>query len=271
VAVGACLALAEAGRVRIGAVAGAALASGLIQIGTNLYNDAADHARGADGPGRIGPPRMTAMGLLKGAEVARAAIAAFGLAALLGVGLIVVGGWPIVALGLVSLVCGFVYSGGPLPISHTPLGEALVVLFFGVAAVAGTYWLAADAFAPATVVAGVAIGLFAAAVLLANNHRDRAEDARAGRRTLAILLGPRATRAVYAALILAPFGLLVPLAQAAQTSRIYFAFLAFPLAAYQAVRFAREPIGRGLNAILAATARTQALYAALLCFGLLWR
>lgn len=270
VAVGACLAWGETGRARPVTVAAAALAAVLIQIGANLYNDAADHLGGADGPGRLGPPRMTAQGLLDATEVACAALAAFGLAAALGVGLIWVGGWPILGIGVLSLVCGLGYSGGPYPISHSPFGELFVILFFGVAAVGGTYWLAAGEYGAAPATAGVAIGLFAAAALTVNNHRDREEDTRAGRYTLAIALGPSATRAVYAALMLAPFGLLLLVGRLAPIPHVQLAFAALPVAAALVLRFAREPPGRGFNAILARTAQTQALFAALLSVGAIW-
>ena len=270
VAVGACLAWSETGRMRPLVVAGAAAASALIQVGTNLYNDAADHRRGGDGPARLGPPRMTGQGALGEADVVRAAFGAFAAAALLGVWLVFVGGWAILGLGLLSLLCGLGYSGGPYPISHSPLGEAFVVLFFGVAAVGGTYWLAAGEYGFAPALAGLAVGLFAAAVLTVNNHRDRDEDARVGRHTLAIALGPRATGAFYAALVLAPFPLLALLAKAAASAHLSLALAALPLAAALALRFAREPPGRGFNVILAQTAQLEMLFAALLCFGVLW-
>lgn len=144
--------------------------------------------------------------------------------------------------------------GGPFPISYTPLGELFVLAFFGVAGVAGTYWLACGAIAPAPIVAGVAIGLFAAAVLPVNNHRDRLEDARAGRRTVAILIGPDATRWLYAALMLAPFLALAPLMRLMPDAHVGAAILCAPFAFAIVVRFFREPPGRGLNVILARTA-----------------
>ena len=124
--------------------------------------------------------------------MASAAFHCFGAAAGAGLFLVFVGGWPILALGVASLVCGWAYSDGPAPIAYSALGEVFVLLFFGIFAVAGTVWLAAGSVGTASVLAGAALGLFAAAVLMVNNHRDRAEDARVGRRTLAILVGPGA-------------------------------------------------------------------------------
>ena len=271
VAAGACLALNVTGKLRPAPVIAAALAAALIQIGTNLYNDAADHVQGGDGPARLGPLRATAQGWLDARDVVRAALAAFAMAALLGVGLVWAGGWPILAIGATALLCGLGYSAGPYPISHSPFGEVFVVLFFGLAAVGGTYALAAGEYGLAPAVAGVAIGLFAAAVLTVNNHRDREEDAKSGRYTLAIALGPQSARVLYAAQVSAPFALLVPLAPLAPSAHVYLALLALPAAAFMAARMAREPEGRGLNRILAGTARLQALFAALLCLGALWR
>ncbi|RBP14435.1 1,4-dihydroxy-2-naphthoate prenyltransferase [Roseiarcus fermentans] len=246
----------------------AALASALIQIGANLYNDAADSRRGADGAARVGPPRVTALGLIDGERVAAAAFACFGAAALAGLYLVLVGGWPILALGLASLVCGWGYSGGPAPIAYTPYGEVFVLLFFGIFAVTGTSWLAAQTVGAASLLAGAALGLFAAAVLLVNNHRDRVEDTRAGRRTLAILIGAERARWLYAALILTPFLLLWPIALALPGQRVWPALTALPFALIVIARLWREPPGRGLNAVLALTAQVQSVYALLLAVGL---
>ena len=186
---------AERGTFRVDVTLAAMLGAGAIQLGTNLWNDAADAASGVDSPDRLGPPRMVALGLLDGAEVKRAALASFCLAAVAGLYLAAIGGWPVVAVGLVSLLLGYAYSMGPRPLSGLPFGELLVVLFFGLVAVSTTAWLqAVDPFAPRTAILGLTIGLPAAAVLMLNNHRDRAQDARAGRRTLAIVIGAPASR-----------------------------------------------------------------------------
>lgn len=271
VAVGAALASAHGGSFRWCAVVIALLASALIQIGTNLHNDAADGARGGDGPERLGPRRVTAAGLLAAPTVEKAAAACFSGAALGGLYLVWLGGWPILILGLVSILCGWLYSSGPRPISATPLGEIFVIAFFGLGATCGTYFLAIERLDGVALYAGAALGLFAAAVLLVNNHRDRVEDARNGRRTLAIVLGPRASGALYAGLMLAPFGLLLPIASRLSaspvTSPVLAALAAAPFALWLIRRFLREPAGPGFNLILARTAQCQALFAALLCLG----
>lgn len=241
----------------------------LIQAGTNLYNDAADSERGLDTAGRVGPPRVTAEGWASAAQVKRGAWACFGMAALIGVFLVVEGGWPILLLGALSILAGWAYTGGPLPIAYTPLGEMFVLLFFGVAAVCGTVWLQAGAVSGAALAAGAAIGLQAAAVLHVNNHRDRESDARAGRRTLAIVAGEDAATPIYAAFLLSAFGFLAPIWTLLPHSAVWLALGALPLAVRAIRGFAAEPPGRGFNRFLAETARVQAVFGALLTLGVL--
>src|SRR5271166_1594537 len=137
VAVGTALAWAMERRVRWLAALAARIGGVSMQIGTYLHNDAADPERGGDGPDRVRPPRATASGLLTTAAVKRAAAICFAAAALMGLYLVFVGGWPILVLGLLSILSGWAYAGGPLPIAYTPLGELFVVAFFGVGAVCG--------------------------------------------------------------------------------------------------------------------------------------
>ncbi|HZN31656.1 MAG TPA: 1,4-dihydroxy-2-naphthoate octaprenyltransferase [Xanthobacteraceae bacterium] len=269
VVLGAALAWAVEGQLRWPAILAALFASALIQLGTNLHNDAADSRRGGDGPDRVGPPRATASGLLDGAAVNRGACACFAVAALLGAYLIWVGGWPILLLGVLSILSGWAYTGGPLPIAYTPLGELFVVAFFGLGAVCGTYWLCTGTMASAAIEAGLAVGCLTGAVLLVNNHRDAEADARVGRRTLAIVTGPTVTSWIYAALMLVPFGLLLPIAQALPRGQVWPALIALPLAGILIHRFAREPRGRGFNRILVQTVKVQLLFSLLLSLGLL--
>lgn len=269
VAVGTALAWAETGRVHWPAAVAALVGAVFIQIGTNLHNDAADFERGGDGPRRLGPRRVTAEGLLSAVQVKRGAATCFGLAALAGLYLVAAGGWPILALGLLSILSGWAYTGGPLPIAYTPLGELFVLAFFGLGAVAGTYWLHVGAVSEAAVVGGVAVGLFASAVLLVNNHRDAESDASVGRRTLALLAGPRLSGWLYGLLMLTPFALLPPLGGLLPQGHPALAFAALPLALWMAHRFAREPMGRGFNLILGRTAQVQLAFGLLLCGGLL--
>jgi 1,4-dihydroxy-2-naphthoate polyprenyltransferase len=267
--VGACLARNFVERIDFLAVLVAALSAVCIQIATNLFNDARDFERGGDGPDRLGPKRAAASGWLAPGEVKNAAFGFFALAALGGLYLVAVGGWPILVLGLLSILSGYAYSGGPAPISHSPFGELFVIAFFGLGAVGGTFWLAAHAFGAAPLLGGLALGLFAAGVLMVNNYRDAAADARIGRRTLAIVAGPRASRVLFAAMMGAPFLILGVLVALAPHRALWLAFGALPMALIQVRRIYAEPPGPELNALLARTAQVQALYALLLGIGAL--
>lgn len=232
----------------------------LIQVGTNLWNDVGDAARGGDQPLRQGPPRVTALGWATPERVRVAALLSFAAAGLVGLYLAWVGGWPIVALGVASLVAGWAYSGGPRPIAYTALGEVFVLAFFGVGAVGGTVWLQTAALTPAALVLGVAIGLPACAVLMANNYRDLEADRLVGRRTLAIRLGPDGSKLAYAGMILGPFAVLMSPAAPAGG---WLTLAAAPLALKLVVAFAGTPRGPAFNQILAGTARYQLVLAAL--------
>ncbi len=268
VIVGTALAWAVERHLPVPVVLAALFGSVLIQLGTNLHNDAADSKRGGDGPDRIGPVRAVGSGLLDGAAVNRVACACFAAAALMGAYLTWVGGWPIFLLGIASILSGWAYTGGPFPIAYTPLGELFVVVFFGLGAVGGTYWLCAGKLTPAAIEAGVAVGLLTGAVLLVNNYRDAKADARVGRRTLAIIAGRTATTCIYAALMLVPFALLVPIGQMIPHGHVWPALIILPLAGLLIYRFAHEPRGRGFNRILVQTVLIQVSFSLLLSFGL---
>ena len=234
----------------------------LIQIGTNLFNDANDGERGADGPDRIGPLRITGAGLAQPKQVRRAAIACFIAALLAGVYLVVVGGMPILVIGLVSLVAGYAYSSGPRPLSHGPFSEVYVIVFFGLVAVAGSYYLQSGQLPEgAVLLTGIAIGCYAAAVLLVNNLRDTAADIRAGRKTLAIRLGTPRAQWLYGFLLLVPFPML---AVAWGLQALGLVWLGLPFCLWLAVLFARMPVGPGMNAQLGRSALVQVLVGALL-------
>ena len=269
VLVGAALAWAAHGEAPAATILAALAGSLCIQLGTNLHNDAADSERGGDGPDRVGPLRVTATGLLSARSVKRAAALCFATAAAMGVYLVAIGGWPILALGLSSIASGWAYTGGPRPIAYTPLGELFVIAFFGLGAVGGSYWLCAGVLDAPAVQAGLALGSMAGAVLLVNNFRDRDADARVGRRTLPIVAGRRLTAAIYAALMLAPFALLLPLALALPRHPLWAAALVLPSTLLLIRRFVHEPPGEGFNGILVQTVQMQVLFSFLLAAALL--
>ena len=245
----------------------ALLSALLIQIGTNLHNDAADYERGTDGPDRVGPLRVTAAGWASAAAVRRAAGYSFGLALLLGLYLAWVGGLPIIVIGLASLVAGWAYSGGPRPISHTALGELFVLGFFGLVAVGGSYWLQVRGVSLSTFLAGLVVGLPAAAVLLVNNYRDLDSDTRSGRRTLAAVLGAGMTQHLYSGLMLAPFAIILWLGFTASIGS-WVALLALPVVVPLIAELKRCPRGPELNPLLAATARAGMVTGLLMATGL---
>ena len=258
VLVGSCLAWSEQGELQVLPALAALLAAMCIQAGTNLHNDAVDTLKGTDTDDRLGPPRATAQGWLTPESVQRGALVAFGCAFTLGIYLVAAGGWPILLLGLVSLVAGAAYSGGPWPISASPLGELFVFVFFGLGATVGSYYLQTGQASMPALLSGSMLGFIAAAVLVVNNYRDRQTDAVAGRRTVAVLLPPRGSQWEYALLLLAPFVLLCQLWAIGVVS--CWPFLLVVIAIYLIFLMFTLPVGKVLNQLLASTARFQLVF-----------
>jgi 1,4-dihydroxy-2-naphthoate octaprenyltransferase len=275
VAVGTALCQAL-GVVHWGRAALCALCALLIQIGTNLFNDYADFKRGADTAARLGPARATQRGWLTASQVKGAAIGVFGAAALAGVYLVAVGGWPVLCIGLCSIAMGFAYTGGPYPLAYNGLGEVFVFLFFGLVAVGGTVYVQAlQAPPPACFVAGAAIGLLAAAILVVNNLRDLDTDALVAKRTLAVRIGPAATRVQYVAMLAVAY--LLVISQALATGAAghgspghptgwLLPLLSLPLAVWLGGAIYQRR-GADLNALLGRTALLELLFGALLSVG----
>jgi 1,4-dihydroxy-2-naphthoate octaprenyltransferase len=261
---GSALALAELKSVDLAVVAAALLGALAIQAGTNLYNDVADFLKGGDQPIRQGPARVTAMGWASPAEVKRAALVAFFIASLCGLYLVYAGGWPILLLGLLSLVAGWAYSLGPWPIAYTPLGELFVIAFFGLGAVGGSYYLQAHHLGRPVLALGLALGFIAAGVLMANNYRDIEPDRLAGRRTLAILVGPEMSKILYGLFLALPFALAFP---PLGPSGGWLALLLLPAAFRLVHSFALESRGPAFNRILGGTAIFQLEFALLVALG----
>jgi len=246
----------------------AALAGALlIQIGSNLVNDYADFARGADGPQRVGPPRATAQGWLTARQVAWGAAGALFAAAAVGVYIVWIGGWPLLAVGVASLVCAVAYTAGPFPLGYHGLGDPFVFLFFGLAAVCGTYYLQTGDVSAGSVCAAVAVGSLATAILVVNNLRDRHTDARVGKRTLAVRLGATGARLEYSGLLCLSYAAVV---YAVATHRGGVGWLLVFASAPMALREARAvwtQDGAQLNAHLGGTARLELVFGALLALG----
>ncbi|MBM4292541.1 MAG: 1,4-dihydroxy-2-naphthoate polyprenyltransferase [Deltaproteobacteria bacterium] len=240
--------------------AAAALAGAcLIQVGCNLVNDYSDFEKGADDDARLGPARAAARGWLSVRDLKRGAALSLGLAALLGVYLTAVGGAPILALGVASLLSAVAYTAGPLPLAYVGLGDLFVLLFFGLGAVGGTYYLLAGALSAGALAAGAAVGALATAILVVNNLRDRHGDARAGKRTLAVRWGATAARVEYSVLLAAAFAF-VGWRAAAEGDAAWLAPLAaLPLALHRA-RQVWVTDGAALNPLLGATARLELIF-----------
>lgn len=256
VAVGPVLVGAALGYGRSGALDGLAAALALaaallVQAISNLQNDVGYTVRGAERTGtRTGLPRATANGWLPVHRVRLAIALCAALATGLGLVLAAYRGWPVLAIGVASLLAALAYMGGPRPIAYTPLGELTVFVFFGPVAVVGTDWLLTGTTGVATVLAGCAVGLLAAAALAVNNHRDIAHDRLVGRHTLAACVGEAASRRVFATLLLLPFGLLLPLAWWGGSLLLLAPALLLP-AAWQLRRdFNRCAPGLAYNAVL---------------------
>lgn len=241
----------------------------LIQVGTNLVNDYADHQRGADTPDRMGPPRASAQGWLRPTTVLRGAFLCFGAAVVIGAYLVAIGGWPILVVGLVSLGAGWAYTAGPYPLAYHGLGDLFVFCFFGLVSVLGTVFVQTGHLSPLAWAVAVPVGAVATALLVVNNLRDIPTDARVGKRTLAVRLGARGTRAQYLLLIALIFVAPPVLVQRfGAPVTVLWALLAAPLAV-EPIRRVVGKEGPALNAALAGTARLQWAYGALMSVGLL--
>jgi 1,4-dihydroxy-2-naphthoate polyprenyltransferase len=243
-----------------------------IQVGTNLSNDYSDARRGADAEDRLGPVRVTAGGLVPPRRVLVATYLAFGAAVLAGTYLIVTAGWELLLVGAASILAGVLYTGGPRPYGYEGLGEVFVFLFFGIVAVTGSYFAQVEHVTWEALVLAVPVGLLASAILVVNNVRDLETDRRAGKRTLAVRLGRRRARGVYAAMVYFAF-ICAPLPWLLGSDDLS-AWLALPLLALPlavpVVRTVRQRSdGPSLNGALARTGMLQLVFCALLSAGIL--
>jgi 1,4-dihydroxy-2-naphthoate octaprenyltransferase len=241
-----------------------------IQVGTNLSNDYSDARRGADADDRLGPVRVTAGGLVPPSQVLVATYVSFGLAVLAGIYLIAVAGWLLLAIGAASILAGVGYTGGPRPYGYAGLGEAFVFLFFGVVAVAGSYYVQVTHLQWEAFALSVPVGLLAAAILVVNNVRDIDSDRRADKRTLAVKLGRERTRVMFAATVYAAYPLaLVTWLAGPLKAWVALSWLSLPLAA-ALVRIVRTKTdGPSLNGALARSGMLQLCFCVLLSVGLL--
>jgi 1,4-dihydroxy-2-naphthoate octaprenyltransferase len=268
VVVGTAVALSE-GVFRPGPALAALLGALLIQIATNFANDVFDYKKGADTGQRLGPLRVTQAGLLSPAQVMAGMWLTFGLAVLVGLYLVWIGGWPIVVIGLLSILSGMAYTGGPFPLGYNGLGDLFVFIFFGLVAVCGTYYVQALTLSPAAIWASAPVGLLATAILVVNNLRDIDTDRAAGKKTMAVRLGERGVQSEY--LLLVGGAYLVPLLMGltgAASWGVGLAWLSLPLVRPLVTMIFHQK-GRPLNHALAGTARLELVYGILFSVGLI--
>lgn len=236
-----------------------------IQIGTNLVNDALDFKRGADTHERLGPIRVTQSGLLSPGAVMTGAYLCFAVAAICGIPLMVRGGWPILAIGVFSILAAYAYTGGPYPLAYHGLGEVFVMVFFGLVAVEGSYYVQRLMFSRDALFGGFSCGALAVVLLAINNYRDLASDRVNHKMTLAARFGKRfAIGEIEWSAMLAYLSLIV-LAYL-RDWHLLVALLSMPLAIL-VVHNAKHAEGRELNRTLAMAGALQWAFAILFVLG----
>ena len=269
VAVGSAVAASEGG-ARAGPALAALLGALLLQVGSNFANDVFDFEKGADTEERIGPARAAQLGLLSPHQMRVGTALVFAAAALMGLYLIGVAGWPVAVVGGVSILAALTYTGGPWPFGYHGLGDPAVFLFFGVVAVVGTDYVQTLAFSWRALAASLPVGALATAILVVNNVRDIENDARAGKRTLAVRLGRRGGRIEYAALVLGPYAGLLAFWLAGWTSVYVLApWLTLPWALSLVRTLSTRSDGPSLNGALAGTAQLGLAFSLLFGLGLM--
>lgn len=240
----------------------------LVQIGTNYANDYYDFMKGADTGQRVGPRRAVAAGLISPLAMRRAMMLVFGAAFCVGLLLVREGGWWLLVVGVVSILCGYAYTGGPWPLGYHGLGDVFVFIFFGLVAVSVTFFVQAGAVTPDVTACAAAVGLLAANIIIPNNYRDRETDARAGKKTLVVRFGRKFAVWQYAlsatvAFLCAPALLLV-----GYRWPVLLPLVVAPWAMRLTHKLAGSTEPREQIVLLGATARLLAAFGLLLSVGL---
>ena len=247
--------------------AGVALAvAAAMQVGVNYANDYSDGMRGTDDANRVGPVRLVGSGLARPDRVKRAALAAFAVAGIAGVVLAAAAGWELLVVGALCLLAGWAYTGGPRPYGYLGLGEVFVFLFFGLVATAGTTYVLLGRVELFALLCGVPVGLWAVALLMANNLRDVSSDAAAGKRTLAVRLGAKQARLLYAAVLGASYAVALLASVGGRAAAV--AVLGAPFAVRAVRTVLRGASGPALIPALVSTALTQLVSGLAMAAGL---
>lgn len=257
------------GAFRFGPALAALFAAIMIQIATNLYNDVIDYEQGTDTVDRLGPMRVTQAGLLTPFQVKVGVGITLGLALLAGIYLFFEAGWPVLFLGIGSILAGLAYTGGPLPLVRLGLGDIFTMIFFGFVAVAGTVFVQAGFIPPVTWLVASALGSTITALLVVNNIRDISTDNRAGRRTLPVVWGKGAGLVEYVLLLVAAYTAPAVTSILGQTTIwINLTLLSLPLSIWL-VDYINKNEGRSLNIALERTGQLVLFHAILLSIGII--
>lgn len=237
----------------------------LIQIGTNFANDYFDFKKGADTPQRLGPVRVTQAGIIAPNTMKWAFILTFAAAALVGLYLIARGGWPIVIIGVLSILCGALYTGGPYPLGYLGLGDLFVLVFFGPVAVAGTYYVQTLQWSWLSILLGLAPGLFSVAILTANNLRDVKEDTNSNKKTLVVRWGKLWGKMEYTGSVI--LACLLPIYLSPTHSLLHALPALTLLPALASIKTIWTKEGKILNHVLADTGKLLLIFTLLFCIG----
>lgn len=241
----------------------------LVQVGTNYANDAFDFLRGADREDRLGPRRAVASGMVSPRAMVAGTVAVFLAAFLVGLVLVAYRGPELLVVGIASILFGFAYTGGPFPLAYRGLGDLFVLVFFGLVAVGGTYYVMSGIVSGEVLVAAIPIGLLATNILVVNNYRDVEADARAGKRTLVVRFGRRFARRQYIVSLAVAFFVPLGLAWFRNAGWMALPLLAIPLGVRAVRRLSPERSADELNGLLATSAGILLVYGVLLSVGVL--
>ncbi len=248
----------------------AILSATCIQIGTNLVNDAIDFKKGADTEERLGPQRITQAGVLGARQVLLLGTLFFILAIAFGIPLVLRGGWPLVIIGLVSVAMGYGYTAGPFSLAYLGLGDLFVVLFFGLIAVGGMYFVQTLTWSLEPLILGLQIGFLATVLIAINNLRDREGDKKVGKKTLAVRFGIQFSKYEIAFLCFAPFAINFYWMMEGHWAAGLMPWFVFPLAMKLVQNIWKTAPGREYNNFLAQAAGIHLLFGLILGIGFLW-
>lgn len=244
----------------------------LLQIAVNIANDYFDFIHGIDTPDRVGPTRAAAGGLLSLTSMRTGMVLITLLILTIGGYLIYIAGFPILIIGLASVISVYLYSAGPLPLSTNALGDLFVFIFFGPAAVCGTYYVQTLSLNIEIILYSVSVGLLITAIIVVNNYRDIETDTAGGKRTLAVILGEKLSRIEYYLLVIIAY--LIPPALVFLTDSspwILLSFISTPLWIPLFRDINGRARGHALNKTLAGTAKAGLLFSVFLSLGIIFQ